>query len=162
MGETVIAVIGLGYVGLPLAVEFAKHFETIGFDIDHGRVLELRSGHDRTLEVPEAELSGGTRLTFTADLIRPARADVFVVTVPTPVDRHKRPGPEPARVRQPDRGKGHAARRNGRLRVHRLPGRHGGDLRTDPGGGVRADPQPRLHGRLLARSGSTPATRSGA
>ena len=93
--EPVIAVIGLGYVGLPLAVEFAKQFETIGFDIDNGRVQELRGGHDRTLEVSEAELSGASRLTVTSDSSKLDSASVYIVTVPTPVDRHKRPDLSP-------------------------------------------------------------------
>ncbi len=95
MGEPTIAVIGLGYVGLPLAVEFAGHFQTIGFDIDPGRIEELSDGRDRTLEVPDDELAAATALTFTAQPDALARADVFIVTVPTPVDRHKRPDLRP-------------------------------------------------------------------
>lgn len=91
MGEPVIAVIGLGYVGLPLAVEFAKQFETIGFDIDLERVKQLRGGQDRTLEVPDKELTAAEALTFTATPEDLSQADVFIVTVPTPVDKHKRP-----------------------------------------------------------------------
>lgn len=86
-----IAVIGLGYVGLPLAVEFASQFDTIGFDIDRGRVQELIGGDDRTLEVSPDELSAAQRLVFTFDPTDLARANVFIVTVPTPVDGHKRP-----------------------------------------------------------------------
>jgi UDP-N-acetyl-D-galactosamine dehydrogenase len=95
MGEPVIAVIGLGYVGLPLAVEFAGQFDTIGFDIDTERIDELRRGHDRTLEVPDEELAAAERLSFTADHADLNRADVFIVTVPTPVDGHKRPDLRP-------------------------------------------------------------------
>jgi UDP-N-acetyl-D-galactosamine dehydrogenase len=89
--EPIIAVVGLGYVGLPLAVGFADRYDTLGFDIDCERAEELRLGHDRTLEVSERELAGATRLTFTSDSADLSSASVFVITVPTPVDRHKRP-----------------------------------------------------------------------
>jgi len=86
-----IAVIGLGYVGLPLAVEFAKHFDTVGFDINETRVAELMSGHDATLEVSAAELAAVDRLSYTADADQLIGRDVFIVTVPTPIDSAKRP-----------------------------------------------------------------------
>ena len=86
-----IGIIGLGYVGLPLAVEFGKHRPTIGFDIDAERIAQLRAGQDRTHEVEPEELAAATRLTFTTDpeAIRAAR--VYIITVPTPIDAHKRP-----------------------------------------------------------------------
>jgi UDP-N-acetyl-D-glucosamine/UDP-N-acetyl-D-galactosamine dehydrogenase len=86
-----VAVVGLGYVGLPLAVEFGKHFDTIGFDVKQDRVAELKRGRDRTLEVSRAELAAAKRLEFTTELsdLRPAR--VYIVTVPTPIDQYKRP-----------------------------------------------------------------------
>ena len=93
--NAVIAVIGLGYVGLPLAVEFGRHRATVGFDIDVARIDELRAGHDRTLEVPEAELADSPRLTLTADPADLAGVDVFIVTVPTPIDAAKRPDLRP-------------------------------------------------------------------
>ena len=86
-----IGVVGLGYVGLPLAVEFGKHFETIGFDVNPQRVAQLRKGRDTTLEVSRAELRAASRLTFTTDLERLRRCHVFIVTVPTPIDGYKRP-----------------------------------------------------------------------
>ncbi|HTL91587.1 MAG TPA: Vi polysaccharide biosynthesis UDP-N-acetylglucosamine C-6 dehydrogenase TviB [Steroidobacteraceae bacterium] len=86
-----IGVVGLGYVGLPLAVEFGKHFETIGFDVKPERVAQLRKGRDHTLEVSRAELRAAQRLTFTTDLARLRRCQVFIVTVPTPIDGYKRP-----------------------------------------------------------------------
>ncbi|HYX74692.1 MAG TPA: Vi polysaccharide biosynthesis UDP-N-acetylglucosamine C-6 dehydrogenase TviB [Steroidobacteraceae bacterium] len=86
-----IGVVGLGYVGLPLAVEFGKHFETIGFDVKPERVAQLRKGRDRTLEVSRAELRAAQRLSFTTDLARLRRCQVFIVTVPTPIDGYKRP-----------------------------------------------------------------------
>ena len=86
-----IGVIGLGYVGLPLAVEFGKQFRTTGFDIDPRRVAELRSGRDRTLEVDREELAAATLLDYTDRIEGVADCNVYVVTVPTPIDRHKRP-----------------------------------------------------------------------
>lgn len=85
-----VAVIGLGYVGLPLAIALAHKFRTIGFDIDSARVDELRAGHDRTAELAAAELKGAT-LTLTADDNVIAGADVFIITVPTPVDANNKP-----------------------------------------------------------------------
>jgi UDP-N-acetyl-D-galactosamine dehydrogenase len=86
-----IGVVGLGYVGLPLAVEFGKHFETIGFDVNPQRIAQLRKGRDTTLEVARAELRAAERLSFTTDLQRLRRCRVFLVTVPTPIDGYKRP-----------------------------------------------------------------------
>ena len=89
-GAPRIVVIGLGYVGLPLAVAFAKQFETVGFDIDEGRVGELRQGQDRTHEVGPDALQASA-LELTSDASECAGADVYVVTVPTPVDPANRP-----------------------------------------------------------------------
>ncbi len=86
-----IGVVGLGYVGLPLAVEFGKHFETVGFDVKEGRIKELSRGKDSTLEVSRAELAASKRLSFTTRLQDLKRCDVFIVTVPTPIDEYKRP-----------------------------------------------------------------------
>ena len=86
-----IAVVGLGYVGLPLAVEFGKHYPTTGYDINSPRVAELRRGHDSTLEVEPALLAQATALSFTDQLSGIAQSNVYIVTVPTPIDEHKRP-----------------------------------------------------------------------
>jgi UDP-N-acetyl-D-galactosamine dehydrogenase len=86
-----IGVLGLGYVGLPLAVEFGKHYDTVGFDIDPDRIAELRRGKDRTLEVEPRELSGAKRLRFSAELRDLKACHVFIVTVPTPIDADRRP-----------------------------------------------------------------------
>src|SRR5690606_13014895 len=86
-----LAVIGLGYVGLPLAVEFGKSFHTVGFDIKAARVAELKKGRDSTLEVEPAELKAAKRLTFTTDLKGIRHCQVYIVTVPTPIDNYKRP-----------------------------------------------------------------------
>jgi UDP-N-acetyl-D-galactosamine dehydrogenase len=86
-----VAVIGLGYVGLPLAVEFGRHFDTVGFDIDARRVAELRKGRDLTLEVEPAELKAARRLRYSTDLEALRGSDFYIVTVPTPIDAAKRP-----------------------------------------------------------------------
>ena len=86
-----LSIIGLGYVGLPLAVEFGKKFATIGFDIDQQRIKELEAGTDRTLEVSDEELKEATSLSFNSDIQALADSDVFIVTVPTPINQHKQP-----------------------------------------------------------------------
>jgi len=91
LGLAKIAVIGLGYVGLPLAVEFGRKYSTIGFDIDSRRIRELRQGRDATRESSADELRSARKLKFTSDPARLAGREVFIVTVPTPIDRYKRP-----------------------------------------------------------------------
>lgn len=90
-GTAPLAIIGLGYVGLPLAVEFGKHRPVIGFDIKADRLAELRRGHDATREVPAAELAAARHLRLTSDPADLRTATIFIVTVPTPIDAHKRP-----------------------------------------------------------------------
>jgi len=92
MNESInIGVIGLGYVGLPLAVEFGKKFPVTGFDIHQMRVDELRRGHDRTLETSDENLKAARFLTFTTSLDDLKACNYYIVTVPTPIDKHKRP-----------------------------------------------------------------------
>jgi len=86
-----IAIVGLGYVGLPLAVEFGKIYPTIGFDINTARIAELREGRDSTLEVESDLLAQATRLSFADALDDVAGCNVYIVTVPTPIDAAKRP-----------------------------------------------------------------------
>lgn len=86
-----VAVIGLGYVGLPLAVEFGKRYTTIGYDINRERIEELQKGEDRTLEVSREELQSASALTLTNDLSPVGEAQIFIITVPTPVDQSKSP-----------------------------------------------------------------------
>lgn len=86
-----IAIIGLGYVGLPLAVEFGKKYPTVGFDIDAGRIDELKAGKDSTLESTAEELAEAKQLSFTTEKAAIADCDIYIVTVPTPVGRNKRP-----------------------------------------------------------------------
>ena len=91
----VIGIIGMGYVGLPLAVEFGKKYATIGFDINANRIKELKSGKDSTLEVEPEELKKVTNLQYTSELDQIAGCDVYIVTVPTPIDEFKQPDLRP-------------------------------------------------------------------
>jgi len=93
--NTKIGIIGLGYVGLPLAVEFGKKFDALGLDINKARIEELQSGHDSTLEVDADELKSASRLryTYTPDDLK--SCNVYIVTVPTPIDQYKRPDLSP-------------------------------------------------------------------
>ena len=86
-----LAIIGLGYVGLPLAVEFGKHYQTLGFDINQARVAELQNGTDHTLEVSSEELASASKLQFSHQLDELKTANIYIVTVPTPIDEHRRP-----------------------------------------------------------------------
>jgi UDP-N-acetyl-D-galactosamine dehydrogenase len=95
LDNTRIGIIGLGYVGLPLAVEFGKHYPTMGFDINEARVAELRSGKDNTLEVDEDELKQASQLTYSTSPDELASCNVYIVTVPTPIDHIKRPDLSP-------------------------------------------------------------------
>lgn len=89
--DTRIAVIGLGYVGLPLAVEFGKKYLTIGFDVNRSRITALISGSDSTLEVDKASLESATHLSYTTDVDKLKTCNIYIVTVPTPIDINKRP-----------------------------------------------------------------------
>ena len=90
-----LAIIGLGYVGLPLAVEFSKKFSVIGFDINQTRINELRSGRDSTLEVSDEDLERASNLHYTNSANDLKSCNVYVVTVPTPIDKHKQPDLKP-------------------------------------------------------------------
>lgn len=92
-----IAVIGLGYVGLPLAVEFGRVGPTIGFDINAGRIAALEAGQDSTLEIDSDELAEATQLMFTTDIEKLREASVYIITVPTPIDRANTPDLGPLR-----------------------------------------------------------------
>lgn len=95
--DSTLAIIGLGYVGLPLAVEFGKHRPTIGFDINKDRIAELRAGVDRTREVEAEDLATAQHLTYTTELDAIREAQIYIVTVPTPIDAHKQPDLTPLR-----------------------------------------------------------------
>ncbi|WP_415900188.1 Vi polysaccharide biosynthesis UDP-N-acetylglucosamine C-6 dehydrogenase TviB [Neptuniibacter sp. QD48_11] len=91
MSDVKIGIIGLGYVGLPLAVEFGKKYETIGFDIDQDRINELINGNDLTLEVERDELLSASKLVYTANKEKLKSCNFYIVTVPTPINDHKTP-----------------------------------------------------------------------
>lgn len=95
LGSVKIAIIGLGYVGLPLAVEFGKQFPVIGFDTNPSRIAELSQGHDATLEVPTKELIAADKLTYQTNPQALHDCNVFIVTVPTPIDAYNRPDLSP-------------------------------------------------------------------
>ena len=90
-----IGLVGLGYVGLPLAVEFGKHYDTVGFDVQQARIAALREGRDVTREVSPEELAAATRLRLTTDSAELAACNVYIVTVPTPIDAARRPDLRP-------------------------------------------------------------------
>jgi len=91
MSSTRIAIVGLGYVGLPLAAEFGKQYDTVGYDINERRIEELKSGHDRTLETESRDLKAAKRLLYTTKLEDIKSCNFFIVTVPTPIDQFNRP-----------------------------------------------------------------------
>ncbi len=91
LDEVRMAVIGLGYVGLPLAVEFGCIYSVVGFDINHQRILALQAGHDTTLETDKNELAAATKLRYTSQTKDLNECNCFIVTVPTPIDAYKRP-----------------------------------------------------------------------
>jgi len=95
LSNTKIAIIGLGYVGLPLAVEFSKKFKVVGFDINQNRINELVAGNDLSSEVSENELASAGTLFFTAQVELLSSCNVFIVTVPTPINSHKQPNLKP-------------------------------------------------------------------
>ncbi|MCU0761177.1 MAG: Vi polysaccharide biosynthesis UDP-N-acetylglucosamine C-6 dehydrogenase TviB, partial [Steroidobacteraceae bacterium] len=86
-----VGVVGLGYVGLPLAVEFGRHFATVGFDIKDERIRQLKAGRDVTLEVSRRELAAAQFLNYSNDLRDLEKCRVYIVTVPTPIDQYNRP-----------------------------------------------------------------------
>jgi UDP-N-acetyl-D-glucosamine/UDP-N-acetyl-D-galactosamine dehydrogenase len=95
LSDIKIAVVGLGYVGLPLAVEFSKRFPVVGFDIKSSRINALREGRDVTLEVSDEELAQATGMQYTSNIADIADCNVFIATVPTPIDVYKRPDLSP-------------------------------------------------------------------
>ncbi len=95
--EVHIAVIGLGYVGLPLALAFGRRYPTTGFDINSTRVAALRQGHDATQEVTDSELAAAVQLRVSDDVNDITASNIYIITVPTPIDEHKRPDLAPLR-----------------------------------------------------------------
>lgn len=95
LDDAKIGIIGLGYVGLPLAVEFGKQFDVLGFDINQLRIKELSEGRDSTLECSSEELKEATNLKYSADVADLKECNIYIVTVPTPIDEHKQPDLSP-------------------------------------------------------------------
>ncbi len=95
LNDIKIAVVGLGYVGLPLAVEFSKKFPVVGFDINAERITELRQGIDQTLELTSAELAAAGDINYSSTVTDAADCNVYIVTVPTPIDASKQPDLRP-------------------------------------------------------------------
>lgn len=93
--RTQIGIIGLGYVGLPLAVEFGKKLHTLGYDINSTRIAELKKNQDKTQEVSAGDIASSTHLTFTDSIEQLAACNIYIVTVPTPIDEHKNPNLTP-------------------------------------------------------------------
>lgn len=91
LNDVKIGIIGLGYVGLPLAVEFGKKYQTVGFDIHEKRITELKAGHDFTLEVSSEELADSAYISYSCSVDDLKSCNVYIVTVPTPIDEHKQP-----------------------------------------------------------------------
>ena len=129
--STTIAVVGLGYVGLPLAVEFGKQYTTIGFDLSEAKIDAYRRGVDPTGEVSGAELAAATGLEVTTDPAQLKRADFIVVAVPTPVDDAHQPDFGAVARRERIGRQDLQARRDRRVRIDGLSGRDRGDLRPD-------------------------------
>ncbi|GAB1407326.1 hypothetical protein MASR1M8_12450 [Thermomonas brevis] len=127
-----IAVVGLGYVGLPLAVEFGKQYDTVGYDIHAARVAELKAGKDSTLEVEPELLAQADRLSYTDKLADIAGCNVYIVTVPTPIDAAKRPDLTPLVKASEALGSILKPGDTVDLRIHRLPRLHRGSLRPHP------------------------------
>lgn len=98
LNETRLAVVGLGYVGLPLAVEFGRRFSTVGFDINSRRIAELREGRDTTREVDSEAIRAAEQLRFTDEAEDTSDCNVYVITVPTPLDQHNQPDLSPMKA----------------------------------------------------------------
>ena len=154
-----VAVIGLGYVGLPVAMGFARVFPTLGFDIDATRVAELQGGEDRTREFTGDELRE-TALEVTSDATRLAEATFYIVTVPTPIDADRRPDLRALRAASRTVASALSARRRRGLRVDGLPGSHRGGLRAAPRGRLGADARRRTSPSGIRPNASTPGTES--
>ncbi len=128
-----IGIVGLGYVGLPLAVYMARHFPVLGFDIDAGRIAELSAGKDRTREVTKQEFAAAKNISFSADPAALKAVNFFIVTVPTPINQALQPDLSMLEKASATVGR---ALGKGDIVVYefdRLPRRHRRSLRSDSG-----------------------------
>ena len=123
-----IGIVGLGYVGLPLAVEFGKQYPTVGFDINADRVAELETGEDATLECSSEELAEAKHLSYSSSANDLADCNFYVVTVPTPIGDSNRPLLTPLRAASNTLGGCSEEGRHRRLRIHGVSGRDRGIL----------------------------------
>ena len=123
--QTKLALIGLGYVGLPIAIEFAKHVSVIGFDINEDRLDKLRNGIDPCGEL-SSEVFEHKDITFTSSIEKLREASFYVIAVPTPIDSHNEPDLPPLR-------------RLCSIRIYRISGMYGRGLHPDLGGGFRVE-----------------------
>ena len=133
-----IGIIGLGYVGLPLAVYMAGHFPVLGFDVNEPRLGELAEGHDRTGGVTAEEFAAARTISFTADTEALHDCNFYIVTVPTPIDEAKRPDLMALMRASETVGRALSPGDVVVYEIDGLSGRHGGGLRTDPGEGIRS------------------------
>ena len=115
-----IAIIGQGYVGLPLAIEFGKKYPTIGFDINANRIEDLKNGIDHTNEAAKEQLKSADQLNFSSDLNDINNCNVFIVTVPTPIDEYKTPNLKPLKKRNKNAWWDTKKRRYSNLREYRI------------------------------------------
>jgi UDP-N-acetyl-D-mannosaminuronate dehydrogenase len=93
-----ITVVGLGYVGLPLTIEFSKHFSVIGFDLNIDRIKELKLGYDKTKELSKEQLLNNSNLTLVSDINEIKESNIYIITVPTPVNRNNIPNLNPLKT----------------------------------------------------------------
>ena len=152
LSDIKLAIIGLGYVGLPLAVEFGKRRGVVGYDINPSRIAGLRAGHDTTLEVSNVDLHDATGLSYTTEITDLAGCNVYIVTVPTPIDEHKRPDLSP--LINASRTIGQVLKK-GDIVIYefdRLSRSHGGGVHAGSGKRVGDELQCRLFRRLQSRA----------
>ena len=143
-----IGVVGLGYVGLPLAVEFGRKYPTVGFDVKESRIADLKNGKDATLEVTTEELDANRDISASRPQQGIADCNFYIVTVPTPIGDSNRPLLTPVRSAQQADWQGPQNGRRRRVRIDGLPGRDRGILCAVPGEGVRSHLQQGLFRRL--------------
>ena len=119
-----LGVIGLGYVGLPLALEFAKKRKVVGFDVNQNRIEQLKSGFDVNLETTKSELKNSKKINFTNNVQDLEKLNCYIVTVPTPIDKYKKPNLEPLLMASKTVGNFLKKKKFSYLRVYCLPWLH--------------------------------------
>ena len=160
IANQVVAVVGLGYVGLPLAVEFGRRFATVGFDLSQAKIDAYRRGVDPTGEVSSEDLKASTGLSVSTDAAVLRSADFIVVAVPTPVDEAHQPDFRPLLGASEAVGAEPETRGDRRLRIDRLSGRDRGDLRPGARAALRHAMASATSSSAIHPSASTRATAS--